>query len=415
MRAEIIAIGSELTSGAKLDTNSQWLSQQLTDLGIDVDYHTTVADDLAANVAVLQAAAARADLVLITGGLGPTLDDLTRQAMAEMAGVELVLDPVALQTIRDMFASRGRSMPLRNEIQAMFPAGSEPLANPIGTAPGIWMEHRTADGHICRFAAMPGVPSEMYRMFVEQVRPRLPVSGTIIRRARINCFGIGESDTEQLLGDLTARGRDPEVGITAHEATITLRISAHGRTAQECDARITEAAGQARRLLGHYVYGVEDEELEHIVVQQLREQGLTLASVESGTGGLMSHRLLSVAGSEDCYAGGLILPTQVSQRREFGLPDELFEMHGAVSEEVATELAAGCRKRFASDFAVCITTDRDGDAADSGTAPAAAIVALASDQGVNTQRVQRLVNPHIHRSRTVKSALNLLRLHLLER
>src|SRR5690606_13579445 len=160
------------------------------------------------------------------------------------------------------FAGRGRSMPQRNEIQAMFPAGSEPLANPIGTAPGIWLEHRTAAGRLCRFAAMPGVPSEMHRMFVEQVRPRLPMSGAVIRRARLNCFGIGESDTEQLLGDLTARGRDPEVGITAHEATITLRISAHGRTPQECDERIAEAAGQARRLLGHYVYGIEDEELE---------------------------------------------------------------------------------------------------------------------------------------------------------
>src|SRR5690606_40444929 len=114
---------------------------------------------------------------------------------------------------------------------------------------------------------------------------------------RLNCFGIGESDTEQLLGDLTARGRDPEVGITAHEATITLRISAHGRTAEECDARITEAAGQARRLLGHYVYGIEDEELEHIVVHQLRERCLSLASVESGTGGLVAHRLLRFAGS----------------------------------------------------------------------------------------------------------------------
>src|SRR5690606_23674261 len=141
---------------------------------------------------------------------------------------------------------------------------------------------------------------------------------------------------------------------------------------------------------------------------------LTLASVESGTGGLMSHRLLSVAGSEECYAGGLILPTRVSQQREFSLPDELFERHGAVSEEVASALAAACRKRFAADFALCLTTDRDGDAADHPAAPAAAIVALASGQGVSTQRVQRLVNPQIHRSRTVKSALNLLRLHLLE-
>ena len=412
MKAEIVAIGSELTSGAKLDTNSQWLSQHLTDLGIVVHFHSTVADDLQENVDVLRTAAERADLVLVTGGLGPTLDDLTRQALAQLARVELVLDESSLLAIRAMFLGRGRTMPERNEIQAMFPAGSVPLANPIGTAPGIWFEYRATSDHCCRFAAMPGVPSEMFRMFDEQVRPRLPVSGSVIRRARINCFGIGESHTEQLLGDLTARGRDPEVGITAHEATITLRISAHGRSVVECDAKISAAAVEARRVLGHYVYGIEDEELEDVVVRELLARGLTVATVESGTGGLMSHRLMSVAGAESCLAGGLILPTVAVQQREFDLPAEVFGEQGGISETASGELARRCREHFASDFALSITTDRGEQRETDDPSRPAAWVALASSEGIHAQAVYRLANPHIHRSRTVKAALNLLRLHL---
>lgn len=414
MRAEIVAIGSELTSGAKLDTNSQWLSQRLADLGISVCFHSTVADDLADNVAVLQTAARRTDLVLITGGLGPTLDDLTRQAMAVLAGVELVLDEQALETIREQFLSRGRTMPDRNATQALFPAGSERLDNPIGTAPGIWQEIVFAEeGHLCRLAAMPGVPSEMYRMFEEQVRPRLPISGAVIRRARINCFGIGESHTEQLLGDLTARGRDPEIGITAHEATITLRISARGASVDECDRKIAAAADEARRRLGSYIFGIEDDELEDVVVRELVRRGFTLATVEAGTGGLLAHRLLGVSGSEACFAGGLILPTPQSQQRELHLPRELYDREGAVSASVAAELAVRCRDRFASNFALAIITERGDLSGGDDPARPAAYVALAVRDGVTTFPVQRLTNPQIHLSRTVKAALDHARMALI--
>ncbi len=229
MKAEIIAVGSELTSGAKLDTNSQWLSRQLADVGISVHFHTTVSDDHTEQIAVLRTAATRADVVIVTGGLGPTQDDLTRQVFAEVASVPLELDPMSLQVIEEMFSRRGRTMPERNRIQAMFPAGSAALPNPIGTAPGIWLElPRDAGQRPCLIAALPGVPSEMHRMFEEQVQPRLPASGVVIRRALVHCFGLGESHVEELLGEVTARGRDPEVGITAHEATITLRIDARG-------------------------------------------------------------------------------------------------------------------------------------------------------------------------------------------
>lgn len=293
--AEIVAIGTELTSGDKLDTNSQWLSRQLTEFGIPVKFHTTVADDLEANLQALQIAAARVDLIIITGGLGPTLDDLTREVLARLAGVELQLDPDSLAAIEAFFRGRGRDMPERNRIQACFPAGSLPLPNPIGTAPGIWLELPRTNAQPCLIAALPGVPSEMYKMFEEQVLPRLPGSGKVIRRARLNCFGLGESHTEQLLGDLTARGRDPEVGITAHEATITLRIIAQGETEAECCAKIDEASRIARERLGHYLFGTEDAELEDILVQLLCSQGQSLATVEIGSAGMLAARLQASA------------------------------------------------------------------------------------------------------------------------
>ncbi len=256
MHAEIIAIGTELTTGAKLDTNSQWLSLELSAKGIPVTYHTTIADDMPAIVSELRAAVNRSDLVIITGGLGPTLDDLTRQALAELAQVELVLDEPSLAYIKSLFARRQRDMPESNVVQAMFPAGSEIIPNPRGTAPGIWMEvGRKGRDAPCRIAALPGVPSEMKPMFVHAVLPRLPGTGNVIRRARINCFGVGESDAERILGDVTARGRDPEVGITAHEATITLRIEAHGATAEECEAKIAATTRIIRERMGDFVFG----------------------------------------------------------------------------------------------------------------------------------------------------------------
>ena len=221
MKAEIIAIGSELTSGAKLDTNSQWLSTELSEIGIPVHFHSTMADDRQTMLEVFQTAVSRSDIVLVTGGLGPTLDDLTRELIAELTGTELVLDEPSLAFIEDLFAKRGRVMAERNRIQAMFPAGSEVLTNPVGTAPGIWMEVPREGRPPSLLAAMPGVPSEMKKMYREQVLPRLPQGQRVIRRSSVHCFGQGESNIEEMLGDLTARDRNPEVGITASSATIS--------------------------------------------------------------------------------------------------------------------------------------------------------------------------------------------------
>ncbi|MBT6154827.1 MAG: CinA family nicotinamide mononucleotide deamidase-related protein [Planctomycetaceae bacterium] len=415
MQAEIIAIGSELTTGAKLDTNSQWLSRELSAIGIPVRYHVTMADDLEAMIAAFRTSVDRSELVLITGGIGPTLDDLTRQAVAGLADVELVLHEPSLEIIKSMFVRRKREMPERNAIQAMFPRGSEPISNPRGSAPGISMQvQRTGGDAFCRVIVMPGVPSEMKRMFEQEVLPGLSGSGRVIRHARINCFGVGESAAEEMLGELTARDRDPEVGITVHEATITMRITAHGNSEAECQRKISEAGQTVREKLGEFVFGVEDEELEHIVVRLLRERGLTLATAESGTGGLLAHRLTDVAGFEGCYLGGVVVPTDAAKREMLEVDGDLLKQAGSISAEAAAAMAGGCHRQFGTDFALAITECPWFDPDDSTGETPIVYVALVGDGIAESASHAMVGDPAIAKSRAAKMALNLLRLKLLE-
>lgn len=415
MHAEILAIGTELTSGAKLDTNSQWLSLQLAELGIPVRAHITVDDTLEDMVDAIRRSASKADVLLITGGLGPTLDDLTRDALAKLMGVELVLHQPSLDHVKSMFARRNRPMPERNVVQAMFPQGSEPLANPRGTAPGIFCVWRDPQsGHACKIAVMPGVPSEMKLMYHEQVVPRLDRSDQVILRARIHSFGMGESQVEELLGDLTARGRDPEVGITAHEGTITLRIIATGKTREICLEKIEAARQEIHRCLGTAVFGEEDDELEHVVLRVLRERGQSLATVESGTGGLLAHRITSVPDYELSFAGGLIIPAGGVQSALIGIDPQRLQAQASNSAEAAIEMANGCRTKLGTDFALSITDWPKYDAENPNAPVPIGHVALSSDGIQQAEAIRHFGDPAIAKSRTVKAALNLLRLQLLK-
>jgi len=410
MHAEIISVGTELTSGQNLDTNSQWLSLQLAALGIPVSFHTTVSDNLDDNIAAVRVAIARCGLVIITGGLGPTLDDLTREALAKVASVELTFDQSVFDQIQEMFHSRNRAMPERNRVQALFPAGSEPLPNESGTAPGIWMKIGSS-----WIAALPGVPREMTEVFEKTVRPRIQSMGLsrgVIIERRINSFGAGESHIESLLKDLTARGRIPEVGITASDATIKLRIRAEA--ANDVDARqlIEPTETLIRQRLGSFVYGVDNDELQSVVIRLLAQKKVTVATAESITAGQVAQLLATVPGASEFLNGGVIAYTNAVKQNILGVPDDLIDLHGAVSAPVAEAMAVGCRQVIGSDIAIS-TTGLAGPSDGGERKPVGlAYVGIAWNHGVTSKEIRWFGSRSEIQSRTAKSALNELRLWL---
>ncbi len=307
--AEVISIGDELTSGARLDTNTQWLSQRLGELGVSVRFQTTVGDLLEEHIDVLRIAISRADLVVTTGGLGPTADDLTRDALATLSGRPLVQSDAALAHIEALFTRRGRTMPLRNQVQAMFPEGAEQIFNPRGTAPGIDLVVRSENGRPSRLFALPGVPDEMKEMFIESVVPRIiaQIAGRrVMKQAVIKCFGLGESDFEALLGEMISRSRFPRVGITVSAATISLRIAAEAETEALCDAMIDATRREIIERVGQYVFGEGDDfELHHALALTLERRQERLATIEIGHAAPLASWLADVEPRE-VYAGGLV-------------------------------------------------------------------------------------------------------------
>ncbi len=416
MIAEVISIGDELTSGQRLDTNSQWLSERLGELGVVVRFHTTVADDLAANVLVFTQAIARADVVVATGGLGPTADDLTRDAVAQALGVELVLHEPSLAHIRGLFARHKREMPASNAVQAMLPAGSRPISNPTGTAPGIALSIPRGcplGRGACHLFALPGVPAEMREMFTASVAPAI---GGVLERPRvichhrINCFGVGESQLEAMLPDLIRRGRQPAVGITVHAATITLRITAEGDSREQCLAAMQPTIATIRQCLADLIFGEEDEELPDVVVRLLEARGETLATAESATGGLLAHWLSMADEQRKVYRGGLV----VSGGESPIVPAELLD-DGLIGERGVRELAAKCREQFGATYGLAIGSFRDGPWSAENTPPRPYFFALATPDQVLVHSATLISHRSIWLERAAKQALNLLRLTLLRR
>lgn len=324
MQAEVIANGDEITSGRILDTNSQWISIRLEDLGIRVMYHTCVGDDLQAMVAVFRQAIERSDVVVTTGGLGPTADDLTREALANVTGRQLIELPEALEHVRRFFAQRQRPMPERNRIQAAFPVGSEMIRNPNGTAPGIAMTIPREDRSPCHFFCLPGIPSEVYEMWpeVEERLRKIGAGKEYILHRDIKCFGAGESQVESMLPDLIRRGNDPLVGINASKNTIILRISTKGPNRQACEEKILPTVEIIQQCLGDLIFGYDEEELQDVVLARLSELGKTLAIVETDTSGMVADWLYqSKAQSQGKpFRGGIVLASEDSVHRIVGSP-----------------------------------------------------------------------------------------------
>ena len=401
MIAEIISIGDELTSGQRLDTNSQWISQQLGNLGIQVVYHTTVADLVDANIAVFGNAMNRANIVVTTGGLGPTADDLTRQSLAETLGVGLYRDLESLDHIRSLFSRRNRDMPTQNEVQADFPEGSVPLLNANGSAPGILFEQKKGKRNML-LMAFPGVPAELREMFTRHAIPRLEAfQGArkhFLVHKPIRCFGIGESDLESRLPELFKRGRDPQVGITASAATITLRITAEGATEEQCQQKIESTESIIRDVLGDLVFGAHEQELQHVLFETLRSASQTLALAEVGTGGYLSHLFSEIDPEGSVFVGSSIARTNDRVHK-------ILETDCKPSE-TATHLAEKTRNFYASDYSIAIDAFPDNDAD-------LLQIAVATPSETVAAQKPFAGHPSIHLPRAAKQAMNELRRWLL--
>jgi nicotinamide-nucleotide amidase len=407
VRAAIVSVGDELTAGLTVDTNAAWLARQLGERGIPADWHLTVGDDRPAIAEAVATAAGRASVVVVTGGLGPTGDDLTREALADALGRKLMLDEPSAERIDEFFRRRGRRMAETNRRQAMVPEGAEALPNALGTAPGIAALLGEADVYV-----LPGVPQEMRRMFAESVAPRLGGGEAVVLHRTLHTFGTGESDVGAVIADLMEPGRAVHVGTTASAGLVSVRLRARGETRQEAERLVAEAADEVRRRLGELIVGEDDETMAERVGRLLRDRGQTLATAESCTGGLVSQLITAVPGSSDYYVGGAVAYSNALKRDVLGVPAGTLNAHGAVSAETAEQMAAGARERFAADWAVSLTGIA-GPGGDTEDKPVGLVfVALAGTGGVDTSRYVFPGTREMVRLRAALAALNALRLAL---
>jgi nicotinamide-nucleotide amidase len=412
MKAEVLTIGDELLRGEIVDSNKAFLSDRLLSLDIETHYHASVRDVPADMIDAFRRAAERSDIVLVSGGLGPTRDDLTSEVLAQAFGREMRLDENALAGIRAFFAAVGREMTENNASQAWFPDGAEVLANPIGTAPGFMLDVKTSV-----FFCMPGVPREMMRMMDEQVLPRVAArsSGSeprVVRARLLRTFGMGESTLDAELADIAATG-DVVLGFRTSFPDNYLRPVARAATAAQADALLDRVCEAIRARLGALVYGEGEEALEQVVGRLLRERGARVAVAESCTGGLVAGKLTDVPGSSDYFVGGVVAYADAAKQSLLGVPEALLARHGAVSESVARAMAEGARARFGADLAIA-TTGISGPGGGSEAKPVGLVhLALADASGTHADHFVFPLDRTRHRQLTTQVALDWIRRRLL--
>lgn len=410
MQAVILSIGDELVLGQTVDTNGAYLSAQLAELGVMTRYHATVSDNRADIAEAMRQACERAELVLVTGGLGPTDDDLTRFALADAMGCELVEDAQAVAQIERFFAQRNRTMHERNKVQAMRPAGAALLSDPPGTAPGIYAKVNRADVWV-----MPGVPWEMKAIWERHIEPTLTTqAGRVILTTKINTFGKGESDVAALLGDLAARDRNPLVGTTVAGGVVSVRVRSEFAETHEAQAQLDATIAEVQSVLGDLVFSRDDEAMADVVGALLHKRSETLATAESCTGGLIGQMLTSMPGSSDWYAGGWVTYANEMKANQLGVPMGVIEQHGAVSEPVAQAMAEGALERSGAEHALSVTGIA-GPAGGTDDKPVGTVWFGLASRGGDTQTLHRCLpgDRAAIRQRAALGALNLLRLRLL--
>jgi nicotinamide-nucleotide amidase len=411
--AEIITIGTEMLLGDLVDTNTAWLSARLAALGVGVYRHTTVGDNRARIIAALREAASRADLVITTGGLGPTSDDLTNECLNVVTNREMVEYPEAREHVDEMFRKFGRKPTLNNYKQALFPEGTELIPNPLGTAMGALLE---ADGTL--FATLPGVPSEMKRMFEETLEPQIRArsDGSIVSRT-LWFAGIGESALAEQVQDFLD-ATDPTVAPLAGQGKVRLRITTRAATQEEAEEKIAPVEKEILLRLGDYYFGEDDETLESAVGRLLKERGDSLALAESCTGGLLAKRLTDIAGSSAYFKGGLVTYSNESKERWLGVPHEMLLEHGAVSEPVARKMAEGVRKISGADYGLSVTGIAGPDGGTEEKPVGLVFVGLSGAKGTFAEKLDLSAWAHSReaiRERSANRAFDLLRLRLEER
>jgi nicotinamide-nucleotide amidase len=411
VKAEILAIGSELLGPLRAETNSLWLTERLLDAGIEVAARVTLADDIGLLESAFRVALSRADVVIATGGLGPTADDLTREAAAAAAGCPLRRDPSIVEALRARFARYGRVMSPTNEKQADVLAGALALPNARGTAPGQELEH---EGRV--LFLLPGPPGEMKPMFDEQVLPRLRARAgetRVVRRRVLRIASMPESEVDEIAAPVYSRFENPKTTILGAVGQVELHLVAQGDGAADADSRIEELALALRAALPGRIFSEDGRDLPQAVVGLLRERGLTLALAESCTGGLLASRITDVPGASAVLERAFVTYSNRSKVEEAGVPSSLLETHGAVSEETAAALAAGAMKAAQADVGVGITGIAGPDGGTDEKPVGLVFVAIDGPAGT---RVRRSVFPGGRervRFQATQVALEMLRRGLL--
>lgn len=414
MKAEILSVGTELLLGNIVDTNAAYLARELASLGIPVYFKSTVGDNRERLRDVVRMAIGRSDLVVTTGGLGPTSDDITKDVIAEVMGTELVMDERAARDIRSFFRRIGREMTANNLRQAMVPKDGVVFYNDAGTAPGVGF---IKDGKVV--VCMPGVPREMYQMWEKSVAPflveRLSAAGeagTIASRT-LRVFGVGESTCDAILDDIMRASENPTLAPYAKDGEVHLRITAKAPDRKTAEEMIDRIDAEVRRRLGDAVYGEDSRALEHIVGDLLRAKGLRLVTAESCTGGLIGEMITSVAGSSDYYDRGVVTYSNAAKTELLGVDPEIIARHGAVSHETCHAMAQGAKERSGADIAIAVT----GIAGPGGGSPEKPVgtvyIGIAVPEGSVSGRFSLPGDRSQVRKRAAMNALNIVRIYLL--
>jgi len=406
LRAEIIAIGSELLTPYRTDTNSLWLTERLNSVGIEVQIKTIVGDDEAIMEESVRDALKRSDVIISTGGLGPTEDDITRKVFARVIGRQLTLDYEVLEGIRHRFASRGYQMTPNNERQALIPQGARVLPNRNGTAPGIRIDQ---DNKL--IVLLPGPPRENQPMFVDYVMSELERMSRGVRIARrvLKVTGLGESALDDMIAPIYKEYTNPVTTILFTDSEIEIHLTATADTAAHAEEIVEELTDKLEEKLEYYVYSTSGEMLEDVVGHQLRLKQFTIATAESCTGGLLAERLTRVPGSSDYFAGSIVSYTNDAKARLLGVSEEALERYGAVSGEVAEAMARGVKERIGATIAVSVT----GTAGPGGGTDAVPVgtvyIGLADDLVTSNRRLVLPGDRHLVRWRASTAALEMVR------